>query len=134
MIDAYGHRFNCTEVSYVDAYEETASPNKGRFGLPLISAASGNRYAIGHLDQNGDIAGRRELLSDFPDRVARGDYPCASCPMLPVCGGHCPKSWLEGEPACPSAKFNIIDRLLIYYAQERGAFNGFGDDKTATSA
>jgi uncharacterized protein len=41
--------------------------------------------------------------------------------MLPVCGGLCPKSWLEGTPACPSAKFNITERLMLQYALERGA-------------
>jgi uncharacterized protein len=44
--------------------------------------------------------------------------------MLPVCGGMCPKSWVEGVPACPPAKFNIAERLMIRYAVERGALNG----------
>jgi uncharacterized protein len=44
--------------------------------------------------------------------------------MLPVCGGACPKAWLEGHRPCPSAKWNIESRLLLSYAASR--INGDG--------
>jgi uncharacterized protein len=120
MFDAYGNIFNCTEVSYVDAYEQPATGNPN--SLPVIDVRKTNHYALGDLDQSAEIPGRREILGDFFKRVERGDYPCGTCPMLPVCGGMCPKSWYEGTAACPPPKFNMQDRLLLWYASSRGAF------------
>jgi len=102
LIDAMGTLFNCTEVSYVPAY-----------GTP-------NKFAIGHVAR-GEIPGKRDLLGDFNARVGRGEYPCSSCRMLPVCGGACPKAWQEGYAPCPSAKYNIEERLLLSYAVSRVA-------------
>lgn len=100
LVDATGTLFNCTEVSYVPAY-----------GNP-------NLYAIGHVTR-GETGKSRDLLGDFNSRVERGEYSCSSCRMLPVCGGACPKAWLEGQEPCPSAKSNIEDRLLLSYALTR---------------
>jgi uncharacterized protein len=100
VVDATGALYNCTEVSYVPAY-----------GQP-------NRFSIGHVETGTDSA-KRQILGDFHDRVAAGAYSCATCRMLPVCGGACPKQWLEGRAPCPSAKVNIEDRLLLSYALSR---------------
>ena len=100
LVDATGTLFNCTEVSYVPAY-----------GTP-------NLYSIGHVSR-GETVRKRNLLGDFNSRVERGEYSCSSCRMLPVCGGACPKAWLEGHEPCPSAKSNIEDRLLLSYALTR---------------
>lgn len=100
LIDATGTLFNCTEVSYVPAY-----------GNP-------NRYAIGHVSR-GESGTGRNIFGDFNTRVEKGEYPCSTCRMLPVCGGACPKAWLEGQEPCPSAKSNIEDRLLLSYALAR---------------
>jgi uncharacterized protein len=37
--------------------------------------------------------------------------------FLPVCGGSCPKHWGEGDPPCPSYKFNIQQRLDLVAAR-----------------
>jgi uncharacterized protein len=101
LIDADGNLFNCTEVSYVPAY-----------GRP-------NRFAIGHAD--GRVGpGRRNLLADFNRRIEQGAVPCTDCRMLPVCGGSCPKLWLEGVVPCPSPKYNITERLLLELEDEFG--------------
>jgi uncharacterized protein len=100
LVDANGDLFNCTEVSYVPKY-----------GNP-------NQYSIGNLS-NGEIPDRRDLLGDFNERVGRAEYQCASCRMLPVCGGACPKLWQEGLVPCPSAKYNIEQRLLLALAVYR---------------
>lgn len=100
LVDAMGNLFNCTEVSYVPAY-----------GTP-------NKFNIGHVSR-GEYQERRNLLGDFNARVANQEYQCSSCRMLPVCGGACPKEWMEGHVPCPSAKFNIEERLLLAYAQSR---------------
>jgi uncharacterized protein len=93
LVDAGGTLFNCTEVPYVPAY-----------GNP-------NSFAIGDVSR-GEVGGR-EVLSTFNDRVAKGAYPCSTCRMLPVCGGACPKAWMEGHMPCPSALHNIQARLLL---------------------
>jgi uncharacterized protein len=100
VVDATGALYNCTEVSYVPAY-----------GTP-------NRFSVGHVETGADAAAR-QMLGGFHDRVAAGVYSCATCRMLPVCGGACPKQWLEGRAPCPSAKLNIEDRLLLGYALSR---------------
>jgi uncharacterized protein len=115
LVDANGTIFNCTEVSYVPTY-----------GTP-------NRFEVGHLSGREEPE-KRLLLADFNDRVERAEYPCASCRMLPVCGGACPKSWLEGQSPCPSAKYNIEERLLLSYAASRVAGEATGQSGERLSA
>lgn len=85
LVDAHGEIFNCTEVSYVPAY-----------GTP-------NRYSLGHVTTGSDPK-RRNLLGDFNRRIEQQKVPCHDCRLLPVCGGSCPKAWLDGEPPCPAYK------------------------------
>jgi uncharacterized protein len=97
VIDAYGDVFNCTETPYVEAY---GSPNSHRIGTLQEEKVdrSVNRFGT------------------FNKDVADGHFGCSHCPMLPVCGGACPKSWVEGQAACPSFKHNMPDRLLVAHA------------------
>ena len=112
VVDATGSLFNCTEVSYVPAY-----------GSP-------NRFALGEVD-GAEGPGQREVLGGFNDQIAERDLPCRTCAMLPVCGGACPKSWLEGHVPCPSSKENIGARLLLDFARSR---LNLADGATAGSA
>lgn len=105
LVDASGNLFNCTEVSYVPAY---GNPNK---------------FALGNLD-GAKGPSLRSQLADFNDRVADGQYDCASCELLPVCGGSCPKQWQEGLHPCPPTKFNIAGRLLLATEMKRGTSLG----------
>jgi uncharacterized protein len=99
LIDAYGDSFNCTEVSMVPSY-----------GSPNVYAR----------EPSGRETPESKTLRTFNDGVASGRYDsCARCPMLPVCGGACPKLWEEGHLPCPSAKFNIRERLNLVYAASR---------------
>lgn len=100
LVDPFGQVFNCTEVSLVPAY-----------GTP-------NVFALGTLAR-ADRSPHADRLADFFDDVAAGDYGCSRCPMLPVCGGACPKAWSEGARPCPSAKRNMKDRLVLAYALSR---------------
>jgi uncharacterized protein len=99
MYDAFGNIFNCTEVSYTDFYKNTP-------------------YSLGNLKtDNTRIDANRPLstwYSDMEDPEAK-KFPCVTCRMLPVCGGGCPKSWHEDMRACPTAKFNIKERLALSY-------------------
>jgi uncharacterized protein len=93
MYDANGNVFNCTEVSYVSQYEKSDY---------LLSELKSDHAAI-----------NKRKFSDWNDGLLVDKFPCHSCKMLPVCGGACPKSWHEDMRACPSAKFNMKDRLRI---------------------
>jgi uncharacterized protein len=123
LVDPFGQLFSCTEASLIPApppqaakpLGDHASPN-GAVSLPVLSSSA--TYAIGDLT-HGEQPGRRQPLGDFNARVGRGEYSCSTCRMLPVCGGACPKLWLEGSAPCPSAKFNIESRLLLGYAISR---------------
>lgn len=99
LTDAFGTVFNCTEVSYVASY-----------GRP-------NLYAIGGTTTNGPRAAPFRL---FNQEILGGEHHlCRSCPMLPVCGGSCPKLWSEGKIPCPSVKSNIRERLALWYALQK---------------
>jgi len=52
-------------------------------------------------------------FDDWYDSVGEQAVPCGRCPILPVCGGSCPKLWREGHIPCPSIKFNFQERLEI---------------------
>jgi uncharacterized protein len=119
LVDAYGNLFNCTEVSYVPAYETPPPGEKlHTIGTPGAEAGDGtqnrNVYGIGTL-AGGESPDKRMVLGDFNKRVARHELPCHACEMLPVCGGACPKLWLEGKVPCPPAKSNIKERLMLFH-------------------
>jgi uncharacterized protein len=100
LIDPSGEVFNCTEVSLVPSY-----------GDP-------NVYSLGNLTESKEskaASGIGRFLEDVED----GKYDCSTCPMLPVCGGACPKQWREGRKPCPSAKRNMKERLVLAFALER---------------
>jgi uncharacterized protein len=96
LYDANGNIYDCSEVSYVPAYENTS-------------------YMLGNIKDNVALDVKRSHLNDWNDDILTDKFPCHTCKMLPVCGGACPKSWHEDMRACPSAKFNIKDKLLIGY-------------------
>lgn len=104
VTDAFGATYNCTEVPYVPAY---GKPNSYEIRIPVNSIKVRPR--------------RQEApalrLRHFNQQILDGEHrQCASCEMLPVCGGQCPKSWEESQPPCPSAKHNMRGRLNILYA------------------
>ncbi|GAB2799116.1 radical SAM/SPASM domain-containing protein [Rhabdobacter roseus] len=100
VFDAFGNVFDCTEVPYVESYDNT-------------------EYILGNVGNGLDTISTHRPLLSFHDDVADGKYPCTTCRMLPVCGGGCPKSWREGMPPCPSNKFNIESKLMLHYALHR---------------
>lgn len=52
-------------------------------------------------------------FDNFNQKILSKKIPCASCKLLGVCGGACPKHWDEGNIPCPSIKFNLQDRLNL---------------------
>lgn len=53
-------------------------------------------------------------FDDWYDTVDAGATACRGCPILPVCGGACPKLWREGTPPCPALRDNVRRRLDLY--------------------
>lgn len=104
VIDAYGATYNCTEAPYVPSY---GKPNIYEFKVPVSN--------INIRPTSQDSLAQK--LRNFNEQIVIGEQQqCAMCPMLPVCGGQCPKSWNENIEPCPSAKKNIKDRLNILFA------------------
>ncbi len=100
VFDAFGNVFDCTETPYVDVYANT-------------------EYVLGNVHNGLSTISKHRPLLSFNDEVANNEYPCSTCKMLPVCGGGCPKSWREGIVACPSNKFNIKEKLMLFYALKK---------------
>ncbi|MEO9004781.1 MAG: radical SAM protein [Ginsengibacter sp.] len=97
MYDAYGNIFNCTEVSYSSVYEE-------------------GMYKLGSLKENHLGEFQNKPFNNWNKEIQDGTQaPCHFCRLLPVCGGTCPKSWKEGNPACPPFKYNIKKDLELLY-------------------
>ncbi|CAL1517709.1 radical SAM/SPASM domain-containing protein [Chitinophaga sp. MM2321] len=97
IYDAYGNIYNCSEISYADFY-------------------NGTPYQLGTLQKNTLDTFVDKPLNDWYTVVRDTEkYPCHHCKLLPVCGGSCPKSWVEGIPACPPFKFNILKELELKY-------------------
>jgi uncharacterized protein len=97
VFDAFGNVFPCYELPYTPIYEDS-------------------EWLIGNLKNPDKEFKTDNSLRNWVDHVKEATVSdCKSCKFYPVCGGGCPKSWLEGKPACPSFKFNIEDRLILQY-------------------
>jgi uncharacterized protein len=78
---------------------------------PLVPGAR-DTGVVATVEQLAGSAPRpRGQFDDWYDQVGDGQQQCGRCPLLPVCGGACPKLWREGHVPCPSMKFNWPDRL-----------------------
>ena len=93
VIGTRGHVFTCTEQ-------------------PLAPGLDPER-SVGHV-----------LSLDPKKPRPRGDYDdwveaginggvstCRRCPILPICGGACPKQWFDGNVPCPPWRYNMPERL-----------------------
>lgn len=98
VIDARGTVYSCNEHPLVPGYQEEEVIGT------VESLASSARRPTGRFD-------------GWYGEVADGKWPCSRCPMLPVCGGACPKLWHEGAPPCPTFKENLPERLTLHAMQ-----------------
>jgi uncharacterized protein len=94
IIDSGGRIYSCSEHPLVPVVRDTG--------------------VLASLDDLAESARRPSgAFDDWYDQVGDGHQQCGRCPMLPVCGGSCPKLWREGYVPCPSFKYNWEDRLDI---------------------
>lgn len=101
LIDSYGNVFNCPEIPLVPTYE-----------------LNDQFYPIGHLGNNTTLNTKPKPMSDWNDLLLDKDFPCSTCNILPICGGSCPKHWLENLSPCPIFKYNIEDRLIYDFSKQ----------------
>jgi len=97
VIDSQGQLYNCTEIPLVPLYESAD-------------------YLLGNVRKQPVVSLEERAFHDWPEQIENNkSLWCSTCRMLPVCGGGCPKAWREGNPPCPPAKSNILDRLALAY-------------------
>lgn len=95
IISSTGNVFSCTEYPLVPEAERD---------LPLFNI---NDDELPEFRPAGPF-------DDWQDTVERGETWCKECTFLPVCGGSCPKAWVEGNPPCPTYKFNFEERMDLW--------------------
>lgn len=93
VYDADGYITPCYEMNYTKMYENS-------------------NHIIGNLN-NIDKIKEVSPLREWHSLLRLGKYPCTRCKYLPVCGGSCPKDWFKKEPACPTYKYNLKDRMVL---------------------
>lgn len=104
LIDPHGGIYGCSEVSIVPSYEINGK----------------NIHEIGNVQDNQlKHPERHNTFGLFYEKSEINNYDCSSCPMLPTCGGGCPKEWKEGRIPCPSTKFNIKEKIIMHYLKTR---------------
>jgi uncharacterized protein len=93
MYDTYGNVYNCTEVSFTDVYKDS-------------------KYTIGNV--NKSVSGKRNYQNWYDKVWENKESQCNSCKLFPICGSACPKSWMEGNPPCPTIRFSIKDEIQLH--------------------
>jgi uncharacterized protein len=133
LVDAHGSLFNCSEVSYVPTYEtNTSSHQLVQLNTIPKSGRNKNVFGIGDVESGVDES-RRQTLASFYNDLPNGKFPCGQCAILPICGGSCPKLWIEGITPCPPEKFNIGHRLVIEYLLSQNLLDSFEIVQASTS-
>lgn len=104
IIDAKGRISYCWETPYTPEFDYEGSP-----------------FIIGDIKDKDNKKNREDLplgnwYQDIRDQ--KHDTWCKGCNFLPVCGGSCPINWYKGNPACPSFKYNIQDKLTLQYLED----------------
>lgn len=82
---------------------------------PLVPRRAGSQ--IGHVTALQTPEHRPPgRFDDWNESLVRGDTEayCPGCSIFPICGGHCPLEWMEGNPACPAIKTTMPMRLSRY--------------------
>lgn len=95
-----GHLFDCSE-------------------LPLVPVENSTKR-LGHITDGKPIPVTERHYSSWNQDVLDRKHACSDCRILPICGGGCPKSWLDGHVPCPDYKYHIEDLLTLAYLSASG--------------
>jgi uncharacterized protein len=97
VYDANGNIYPCYEFSYTPFYDNP-------------------EHTIGNLKLPEETYNQNVKTRDwFDSEIENGKSWCKGCKFFPVCGGGCVKKWYVDEPACPTFKFNMEERLMLDY-------------------
>lgn len=78
---------------------------------PLVPGARDTQVVATVEGLAGSAVRPAGAFDDWYDQIDAQGAQCSRCPVLPVCGGSCPKLWREGHLPCPSVKFNWAHRM-----------------------
>ncbi len=100
LVDVNGNLFTCNEFPYIERLLE---------------------YSVGNIFE-GKTKQETYGLETWYEKIEQNyNNKCLSCNLLPICGGHCPKHWIDKKHlACPSIKFNIEDKVKLQYLTNGG--------------
>ncbi len=118
LIDPYGGVYKCTEVTLTPTYNNKNGKNIHKLGDVTIDPS--------------DIDYASNQFGGFNEVDVIQNFPCAQCSLLPLCGGMCPKEWVEGRIPCPPIRYNIKERMLLSYAWNQSNFDVVEDEAKAT--
>lgn len=96
VIDAFGNIFSCYELPYTPVYQN-------------------HNYIEGNIIQGTPINKDNEMRNFIKNIESKKYSNCIDCNFYAVCAGACPKSWINGDVACPSFKFNMEEKMLLHY-------------------
>jgi len=101
-----------------DVYSCVAKPL-----IPIIE----DEDRLGRLVNIENIAPRPlGQYDNWIDSVASGEVPCKKCSIFGLCGGGCPKEWLEGQIPCPSYRNRANMQWRIDEIARRNGMTKFG--------
>lgn len=118
VIDAYGNLYNCSEVSYVPAYAGIRDSHIDQVSIETLH--KNNQWILGHVSCCTRIEDGGKL-SAINDLIGQRVLPCSECKILPICGGSCPKMWVEKLNPCPTMKYNMETRLILNHLSANGS-------------
>lgn len=101
----------CTATSRAGEIVDTGGRVYSCSEHPLVPGAQDTGVLARVTDLEGPALRPAGAFDDWYEQVGGGGAQCSRCPVLPVCGGACPKLWREGHMPCPSVKFNWPERL-----------------------
>jgi len=109
----------CQAVTPDSLYMQTDGSLFDCSELPLVPIEISTKK-LGHISNSGLVDKDHRHYYSWNNDLLMGKLHCAECKILPVCGGGCPKSWLDGHPACPDYKYHIEDLLSLAYLTSSG--------------
>ncbi len=113
IVDSGGRVYSCSEHPLVPVVRDTG----------ILSTVE---------DLVGSARRPAGAFDDWYDQVGDGHQQCGRCPLLPVCGGSCPKLWREDHVPCPSIKYNWAERIDL--AAQRLGYQQLPEDQISDPA
>lgn len=91
--------------------------------LPAATAAIIGANTLGNLLEGQPFRSHDTQFRNWLHEIKNGDTDCYTCNLLPVCGGGCRLKWAEGQSGCPAFKYNMEDRLILSYLNQKTRMN-----------